>query len=102
MGLGVKLTQLMEMHGTHVSDLARKIDVAPQTLHSIIKRDSTRADINILSKIAKVYGVDLDYFADDAEPLTLAAHFDGKDYTEDELDEIRQFAEFVKKKRASK
>jgi transcriptional regulator with XRE-family HTH domain len=33
------------------------------------------------------------------KPITLAAHFDGDEYTEDELDEIRQFAEFVKNKR---
>ena len=33
------------------------------------------------------------------KPTTLAAHFDGDEYTEDELDEIRQFAEFVKGKR---
>lgn len=33
------------------------------------------------------------------QPTTLAAHFDGDEYTEDELDEIRQFAEFVKGKR---
>lgn len=33
------------------------------------------------------------------EPITIAAHFDGDEYTEDELDEIRQFAEFVKNKR---
>lgn len=33
------------------------------------------------------------------EPATLAAHFDGEEYTESELDEIRQFAEFVKNKR---
>ena len=33
------------------------------------------------------------------EPTTLAAHFDGDEYTESELDEIRQFAEFVKNKR---
>ena len=33
------------------------------------------------------------------QPTTLAAHFDGNEYTEDELDEIRQFAEFVKGKR---
>ena len=32
-------------------------------------------------------------------PTTLAAHFDGDEYTEEELDEIRQFAEFVKNKR---
>ena len=41
------------------------------------------------------------YLADDEhdEPATLAAHFDGDEYTESELDEIRQFAEFVKNKR---
>ena len=39
--------------------------------------------------------VDQDY-----QPTTLAAHFDGDEYTESELDEIRQFAEFVKNKRA--
>jgi len=33
------------------------------------------------------------------QPTTLAAHFDGDEYTEDELDEIRQFAEFVKNRR---
>lgn len=33
------------------------------------------------------------------KPTTIAAHFDGDEYTEDELDEIRQFAEFVKNKR---
>lgn len=30
------------------------------------------------------------------DSVTLAAYFDGDDYTESELDEIRQFAEFVK------
>nr|WP_317365130.1 helix-turn-helix transcriptional regulator [uncultured Blautia sp.] len=33
------------------------------------------------------------------EPSTLAAHFDGDEYTEDELAEIHQFAEFVKNRR---
>lgn len=32
-------------------------------------------------------------------PITLAAHFDGDEYTEDELNEIRQFAEFVKNRK---
>ena len=35
----------------------------------------------------------------DDQPTTIAAHFDGAEYTEAELDEIRQFAEFVKNKR---
>lgn len=33
------------------------------------------------------------------EPITIAAHFDGEEYTEDEMDEIRQYEEFVKSRR---
>ena len=33
------------------------------------------------------------------KPMTLAAHFDGEEYTEDEIEEIIQFVEFVKNKR---
>lgn len=33
------------------------------------------------------------------EPKTIATHFDGDEYTEEELEQIRQFAEFVKSKR---
>ena len=36
---------------------------------------------------------------ENSEPQTLAAHFEGSDFTEDELDEIKQFANFVKAKR---
>lgn len=39
------------------------------------------------------------YPYNDNSPVTIAAHFDGDEYTEEELDEIRQFAEFVKNKR---
>lgn len=33
------------------------------------------------------------------QPITLAAHFDGNEYTPEELEEIKKFAEFVKSKR---
>ena len=33
------------------------------------------------------------------EPTTIAAHFDGDEYTEEELDRIKQFAAFVKTQR---
>ena len=32
-------------------------------------------------------------------PITMAAHFDGNEYTEDELEDIRNYAEFIKHKR---
>ena len=57
-------------------------------------------DIDTLFKVCKIFGVTVnDMYDMKQEPTTLAAHFDGDEYTEDELDEIRQFAEFVKNKR---
>lgn len=35
------------------------------------------------------------------QPTTLAAHFDGDEYTDDEMNEIQQFAEFVKNRKQS-
>lgn len=39
------------------------------------------------------------YYVPVSSPSTIAAHFDGDEYTEDELEEIRNFAAFVKSKR---
>lgn len=49
-------------------------------------------------KLYNSLGFDSVKIVDDT-PITLAAHFDGDEYTEEELDEIKKFAEFVKSKR---
>ena len=36
------------------------------------------------------------------QPTTIAAHFDGDKYTDDEIDEIHQFTEFVKNRKKEK
>lgn len=58
-------------------------------------------DIDTLFRVCKIFGVTVNdmYEMTSSEPTTIATHFDGDEYTEDELDEIRQFAEFVKNKR---
>lgn len=58
-------------------------------------------DIDTLFRVCKIFGVTVNdmYEMTSSEPTIIAAHFDGDEYTEDELDEIRQFAEFVKNKR---
>ena len=100
MGIGSKLSQLLDANGTNANELANKIGVSPQTIYSMIKRDSKKADIEVLIRIAKELGVSVEYFSDEPiEPTTIAAHFDGNEYTEEELEEIRQFAEFVKNRR---
>ena len=97
MGIGSKLVDLMEIKETNASELAKKIVVSKQTIYSLIKRDSNKTDIDLLSRLAQGLGVPLEAFVDSKDaPQTLAAHFDGNEFTEDELDEIRQFAAFVK------
>lgn len=100
MGIGSKLSKLIEANNTNPNELARKVGVSPQTIYSIIKRDSKKADIEVLLRIAEIFGVTVKYFVEeDSKPVTLAAHFDGSEYTESELEEIKNFAEYVKTKR---
>ena len=73
--------------------------------------------MELLDKIADLFNVEVaDLYFDRSKqdehiknvrkamglPTTIAAHFDGDEYTEEELEEIRQFAEFVKNKRKVK
>ncbi len=83
------------------------IDMPWTTLDSILKRGIANSNITNVMKITKELHIDTESLATGSiinstpknEPTTLAAHFDGEEYTEDELDEIRQFAQFVKNKR---
>ena len=99
MGIGNKLDELLKKQNVTVTELARRVGVAPTTIYSIIQRNNKKVDIDVLLNIADILGVDADYFRDSDKPVTIAAHFDGNEFTEEELDEIRNFAEYVKSKR---
>ena len=60
MGIGSKLSKLIEANNTNPNELARKVGVSPQTIFSIIKRDSKKADIEVLPSkcAAKVTGLE--------------------------------------------
>lgn len=65
MGIGKKLDELMKIRGTNANELAKKVDVSAQTIYSMIKRDSKKADIEVLIRIARELGVSTEYFCDD-------------------------------------
>ena len=65
MGIGAKLELLLQEHHMNANELAKKINVAPTTIYSMIKRDSRKADIEVLLKISKELGVTTEYFCDD-------------------------------------
>ncbi|MFQ7132811.1 MAG: helix-turn-helix domain-containing protein [Dorea formicigenerans] len=85
--------------GLSQKDLSENIGVAKST-YSLYESGKREPNVDTIKKIASTLNVSADTLLGiDEEPTTLAAHFDGDEYTEDELDEIRQFAEFVKGKR---
>ena len=62
MGIGTRLEELIKLKETNANELAMKIDVAPSTIYSMIKRDSNRVDIDIIIKIAHALGMTADEF----------------------------------------
>lgn len=75
------------------------------TLNSILKRGIANSNITNVLKITRELGLDAEKLVDGElsqnvpSVTTLAAHFDGDEYTEEELEEIRQFAAFVKNRK---
>lgn len=105
MGIGNKLKKIMAERGTNANELSKITGVPAQTIYSLIRRDAKKVDIDSLIKIAHALGTTADYFCSEElendsnyEPTTIAAHHDGE-WSEDELDEIEKFKEYVKSKR---
>ena len=103
MGIGKRLEYLMKSRNTNANELAQKIGVRASTIYSLIQRDSNRMDINLIIKITHALGVTADELLSedlvDESPKTLAAHFDGADFTPEEMEEIKKYADFVRSRR---
>lgn len=93
-----KISEYKKKLGMTTEELSAKSGVPVGTLNKILSGATKDPKLETLKSIAKVLGLSLNDFDDDT-PGTIAAHFDGNEYTEEELDEIKQFAEFVKNKR---
>lgn len=65
MGIGDKLQQLISQKNTNVNELSIQAKVSPSTLYSIIKRNNTKADIDVLIRIANILGVPVEFFSDE-------------------------------------
>ncbi len=88
-----------ERRGFSQKEMAEKIGVAKST-YSLYESGNREPNVQTIKKIADILNVSADELLGIEEiPLTLAAHFEGEEYTEAEMDEILKFAEFVKAKR---
>lgn len=73
--IGSILKQLLEQRGMSVKELSRRTGVSPQTLYSLIKRDSMKIDFDVLLKLCRALDAPVSAFyggADDGESLSLA------------------------------
>lgn len=101
--MGLRIKNLREDKKMSQTTLAELVGYKDKT--AIAKVEAGKVDLpqSKITAFAKALNTTTSYlFADDStieEPTTIAAHFDGDDYTEEEMDEILKFAEFVKAKR---
>ena len=94
-----RLKELRLQHDLSQKDIANYLGITVAA-YSFYERGNREPNVSILKKLAEYFNVSLDYLMGmEDEPQTIAAHFDGDEYTDEELEQIRQFAEFVKSQR---
>ena len=103
----IKLKEIIIERYGNLKKFCEKVDMPWTTLDSILKRGVANSNITNVMKITKELGLDTESLATGIiqdsiyreEPTTIAAHFDGSEFTEDELEEIKNFAEYVKNRK---
>lgn len=109
MGLGERLKiKRMEKNMT-LEELGKKTNVSRATIQryeSGVISNIPSDKIELLADALEVSPAYLMGWEDEKEPeyeiQTIAAHHDGEDWTEEELEEIERFKAFVKSKRGQK
>lgn len=78
MGISNRLTKLMKDKNTNANELASKAGIPASTIYSLIRRDSSRVDVDALIKIAKALEVTADYLLETDLENQKATHTDYK------------------------
>lgn len=98
------LKKLMENKNMKVADIVKISGLPYSTVKAILERGAEKAGYVNVCKICNALGITADELEkmvidNTYHPVTLAAHFDGEEYTESEMEEIKNFAAFVKNRR---
>lgn len=99
MDFGVKLKQLRESKGFGVNQLAQKSGVSSSQISRFENGQRKDPTLETVKKLSIALGVSVSYFADEDEvrPQTIAAHIDD-DVTDEEMEDILNYIEFIKNK----
>ena len=101
MTVSERIRKQMELLSLSYGELAEKTGLAKSAVHRYATGLTDKIPTEALEKLAKALGVTPGYLTgwEDVPHNTLAAHFEGEEFTEDELREIENFVRFVKSRR---
>jgi transcriptional regulator with XRE-family HTH domain len=103
--LGKRLKELRILKKLNQIDVASVLGIERSTYGKYETGDSS-PDYEKLIQLADFFGVSVDYLLGKTNikaPIeTIAAHHEGDEFTEEELEDIKQFKEFVKMRRTQK
>ena len=99
-----KLDDLMDKRKINKSILSKESGIPYTTIDGFYKKGTDNIKLSTLRKLAEYFNCSLDYLVDDeieesSRPVTIAAHLDSDTLTQDELDDVARYIEFIKNKR---
>lgn len=99
------IKEVKKQKGLTNEDLSKLSGVPIGTLNKILSGHTPDPQFETVKAICRALGISLaaldDYEADN-EIHTIAAHHEGEEWTQEELDEIEEFKKFVLSKRSGK
>lgn len=99
---GERLKMLREKAGVSQQKIADIVDLTQQAVGKW-ENNKAEPDLTTVAKLADFFDCSTDYLLGKTNirkyPHTIAAHHDGGEFTEEELNEIEKFKEFVRMKR---
>lgn len=88
-----------EYRGMTQKEVAESAGVAKST-YSLYESGGREPNVETIKKLADILNVSADRLLGiDDEPHTIAAHFDGTEYSAAELNSIKEYAAFIKSTR---
>lgn len=103
--IGQRLKKLREEKNLTQAQVAKILGVS-RTTYTQYETGKSEPDLATVSKLAEIYETSVDFLlgkTDIPTPIEIiAAHHEGEEWTEEELEEIERFKEFVRMKRQQK
>lgn len=93
-----KLDTLMEERGINKSILSKESGIPYTTIAGFYTKGTDNIKLSTLRKLSSYLGCSIDYLADDdssVQPITIAAHKDGENFTPEELQKIEEYKELL-------